>query len=91
MNTTTRRKAITITRQLSDLIDSARTLRSAARVLGMASTSKQLGAIVSTLDAARTHLVEDHDYHDTASAFVTAASNRLPHLADLIGRARNGR
>lgn len=87
----TRRKAISTIRQLSDLLDSARTLRGNARVLNMPSTAKQLGSIIHTLDAARTHLIEDHDYNDIAADFVTAAADRLPHLADLIGRARNGR
>lgn len=86
-----RRKAIRTVGRLSSLVERARGLRALARANQMTMTAKHLHIIANTLDGARTHLVEDHDYEPVASAFVEAASVRLADLADKIGRARNGR
>lgn len=93
--TLTKTEAATSTRlgnKLSALVDSARELRKEARALGMRQTAKQLGSIISTLDAARTRLVEDGpEYFDAARAFINTGADLIASHAAWVGRCNLGR
>lgn len=75
-------------RELSDLTDAARLLQLTAEQHQMSATAAQVRGIAYNLDAARTRLIEDHDYLTVAQAFVAAASEYLPAHAAHIGRSR---
>lgn len=78
--------------RLTGLIESARTLHTTAKTLGMDTTARRLRSIVHTLDGARTRLVEDGtEYLPAADAFLTAGEEMLAAHATHIGRANNGR
>lgn len=79
---------LSVTTDLTELLDGARKLEQLARDARLTATRKQVRRLALQLDAARTALIQEGEaYLDVALAYLEAAALRLVAHAAHIGRA----